>query len=258
MAILGISAFLPSITSSGVFSFRKVDSAANSTNPFVGAMNMDIAGGQVLNAAKGVSNVAKYSENALSSGIVSAEESIKNLAKTDKVVGGISKVLNFTADNINPLICLTSGVKVATSDNKEEALVEEGCALGAMFGSETLAKRFIGIPKNMKFDSKTMTEKADGIYKIVDGKEELIAKKGEYKLTDKQLVVNREGWYKESTWLKKQADAIKDYCETKKVLNRSIKFLPGTLKGIGFVCASIGGYKLGLSAADMILGKKSA
>ncbi len=260
MAIQGISAFLPSITSSGVFSFRKVDSAANSTNPFVGAMNMDIAGGQVLNAAKGVSNVAKYSKGSISSGILSAEESIKNLAKTDKIVGGISKVLNFTANNINPIICATGVAKVACAkdEKRTETAIEEGTALGVMFGSETLAKRIIGIPKNMKFDSKTMTEKEDGIYKIVDGKEELIAKKGEYKLTDKQLVVNREGWYKESTWLKKQTDAIKDYCETKKVLNRSIKFLPGTLKGIGFVCASIGGYNLGLSAADMILGKESA
>lgn len=258
MAGLAISALVPSITSSGIFSTRRANSAANASNPFVGAMNMDIAGGQVLNAAKGVSNIAKYSEGSISSGIVSAEESIRNLAKTDKIVGGVSKVLNFTADNINPLICVTSGLKVATSDNKEEALVEEGCALGAMFGSEALAKSVIGIPKTMKFNEKTMTEKADGIYKLVNGKEELIAKKGEYKLSGKQLVINRDGLFKNIPWLKKQAEAIKDYSETKKVFNRSIKFLPGGLKGLGFVCASIGGYKLGLSAADIILGKENA
>ena len=257
MAIQGISAFVPSITSSGIFSTRRANSAANSSNPFVGAMNMDIAGGQVLNAAKGVSNVAKYSKGSISSGILSAEESIKNLAKTDKIIGGASKVLNFTADNINPLICLTSGLKVATSDNKDEALIEEGCALGAMFGSEALAKRVIGIPKSMKFDEKNMIEKADGIYKLVEGKEELIAKNGEYKLSGKQLVVNRDGLYKEIPFLEKQANAMKDYCATKKFFNKSIKFVPGTLKGLGFVCASIGGYKLGLSAADMILGKES-
>ena len=259
MAGLAISAFVPSITSSGIFSTRRANSAANSSNPFVGAMNMDIAGGQVLNAAKGVSNVAKYSEGSISSGILSAEKSIKNLAKTDKVVGGISKVLNFTANNINPIICATGVAKVACAkdEKRTEAAIEEGTALGVMFGSEALGKRVIGIPKNMKFDEKNMIEKADGIYKLVEGKEELIAKNGEYKLSGKQLIINREGWYKKLPWLKKQAEAIKDYSETKKLFNRSIKFLPGGFKGVGFVCASIGGYKLGLSAADMILGKES-
>ena len=84
MSGLAISAFLPSITSGGIFSTRRAASAANANNPFVGAMNADIAGGQALNVAKGVSNIAKYSNNTLSADIISAEESIKNLAKTDK------------------------------------------------------------------------------------------------------------------------------------------------------------------------------
>lgn len=258
MAILGISAFVPSITSSGIFSCRKVDSAANAQNPFVGAMNMDIAGGQVLNAAKGVSNIAKCSQNSLSSSIVSAEESIRNLAKTDKVAGGISKVLNITANNINPLICLTSGIKVATSDNKEDALIEEGCAIGTMFAAERAAKSLIGIPKTENYDPKTMVEKADGIYKILKDQEELIAKKGQYRLTKDQVIINREGLYKKLPFLEKQSEAIKDYCATKKVFNKSIKFLPGTIKGLGFVCASIGGYKLGQALSNEILGKQSA
>lgn len=264
MSGLAISTFLPAITSGGIFSTRRASSAANANNPFVGAMNADIAGGQALNVAKGVSNIAKYSNNTLSADIMSAEESIKNLAKTDKVIGGISKVLNFTADNINPIICATGAVKVACSDNKKETAIEEGTALGVMFGSEALAKRIIGIPKNMTFDSKTMVEKADGIYQTIDGNEILIAEKGKYKLNGKQLVVEKDGLYKKVSILDKatkmfkdkQAEVLSDTKNTSKAVQKLMKVAPGAAKGLAFVCCSIGGYQLGLSAADKILGKK--
>ena len=73
---LTISAFMPSITSSGIFSSRRANNGANamaSNNPFVGLMNFDIAGGQILNAAKGVSNIARESKNSLATNIISAE-----------------------------------------------------------------------------------------------------------------------------------------------------------------------------------------
>ena len=135
-----------------------------------------------------------------------------------------------------------------------------------MFGSEALGKRFIGIPKNMKYDPKTMSIKLDGIYKIVDGKEELIAKTGEYKLSGKQLVVEREGLYKKVPFLdkvtimfkEKQAEVLSDTKNTSKVCKTLMKIAPGSAKGVAFFCCSIGGYQLGLSAADKILGKESA
>lgn len=266
MSGLAISAFLPSITSGGIFSTRRASSATSANNPFIGAMNADIAGGQALNVAKGVSNIAKYSNNTLSADIISAEESIKKLAKTDKVIGGISKVLNYTADHINPIICVTGAVKVACSDNKKDTAIEEGTALGVMFSSEALAKRVIGIPNNTKFDVKTMIEKNDGIYRIVGGKETLIAEKGKYKLNGNQLVIEREGLYKKVPFLEKatrmfkekQAEALSDTKNTSKVCQKLMKIAPGTAKGLAFVCCSIGGYQLGLSAADKILGKESA
>lgn len=227
---LAISAFMPSITSSGIFSSRRANNGVDalaSNNPFVGAMNFDIAAGQVTNAAKGVANIAKESKNALASGIVSAEESIKALSKSDKVLNGIGKVVNFTADHINPLIVATGAVKVACADDKADAAVSEGLALGAMFGSEAIAKRVIGMP---------------------------MMKKNE--VTGKKVPVAREGYYKKNPFLEKQASALKDYCETAKVCNKSIKFLPGALKGLAFVMASIGGYKLGHSVANLILDKQ--
>ncbi len=224
---LAISSFMPSIVSSGIFSSRRADKgidALAANNPFVSAMNFDVAAGQVANAAKGVANIARESSNSVANGIVSAEEAIKNLSKADKFMNGVSKVVNFTADHINPLIVATGAVKVACSDDKAEAFSREALALSAMFGSEALAKRFIGMPKLEK----------DAV-------------------TGKKIAFKREGWYKDSKFLTKQAEAFKDYCATKKIFNKTLKFLPGALKGFAFVSASIAGYSLGLSAADYIL-----
>ena len=266
MSGLAISAFLPSVTSSGIFSTRRANSAVTSNNPFVSAMNLDIAGGQALNMAKGVSNIAKYSEHSLSSNIISAEESIKNLAKTDKIVGGISKVLNFTADHINPIICATGAVKVACAEDgkRTETAIQEGVALGTMFATEAIAKRAIGIPKSMKYDSNTMSIKLDGIYQTVNGEEKLLAKTGEYKLNGNQLVIEREGLYKKVPFLdkmtkmfkEKQAEALSDCKNTSSAYRKLMKVAPGATKGLAFVCASIAGYQAGISASDMILGKK--
>lgn len=222
---LAITSFMPSIVSSSIFSSRRANSGADAlsqSNPFVAAMNMDIAGGQVLNAVKGVSAIAKESNNALANGFTSAEESIKALTKGDKVLSGFGKVLNFTSNYINHLITLTGAVKVLTADDKKEAAIRESLGLGAMFTAEAAAKRIIGMP----------------VIKKIDGK---------------RVAVAREGLYKKNPFAAKQVAALKDYCNTKTFFNKSLKFLPGMLKGIGFVCASIGGYQLGTALANAII-----
>lgn len=228
-------------------------------NPFVAAMNMDIAGAQVLKAGSGISEITKANNAAIATDIKSAEESIKALSKGNKVVKGIGKVLSYTADHINPIICATGAVKVVTADDKKEAAINEGCGLGTMFASEAAAKRIIGMPIVNKFDNKNMSVEKDGVYKISNGDKKLIAKDGQYKiLNGKKLIIERKGLYKNNPFLDKQASALKDYCETTKVLGKSMKFVPGMLKGLGFACASIGGYKAGLSVADNITGHEAA
>lgn len=255
---LAISAFMPSITSSGIFSSRRANKGldAMNSNPFVGAMNLDIAGGQVLNAAKGATGIAKEYKNSVAQGIVSAEESIKNLAKEGKVLKGFGKVLSFTADNINPIICATGAIKVACAKDKTDAALEEGCALGTMFAFEGGAKAILGMPKSMKFNKDTMEIAADGIYKTIDGKRELVAKAGEYKLNGDKLTVARKGLYKKNVFAEKQVNAFKDFCATKTLFGKSIKFVPGVAKGLCFVGASISGYALGNSASKIIRGTK--
>ncbi len=221
---LAISAFMPSVISSGIFSTRRVNTSAeaiSASNPLVGVMNMDIAGGQMLNVAKGVSTIAKESKSSLASGIASAEESIKALSKSGKVMNGISKVLSFTADNINPIICATGAARVITAKDKKDEALHQGTALGTMFTFEAGTKRLLGLPK---FDN-------------VDGK---------------RVAIKRDALLTKNPFLEKQADALKDYCETTKIFNKSIKWLPGALKGVAFACSSIAGYQLGYALADKL------
>lgn len=222
---IAIASFMPSIVSSGIFSSRRANSGADAlaqSNPFVAAMNMDIAGGQILNAAKGISAIAKESNSAVATGFNSAEESIKALTKGDKVLNGFGKVLNFTSNYINPLITATGAIKVLTADDKKDAAIREGLGLGTMFAAEAAAKRVIGMP----------------IIKKVNGQ---------------RVAVAREGLYKHNPFAAQQVEALNDFCNTKKIFNKSLKFLPGLLKGLAFVSASIAGYKLGSTIADTII-----
>lgn len=260
---LAIAAFAPSIASNGVFLVRRSNSgfeALDNNNPFVAAMNLDVAGGQVLKAGSGLSEIAKNSKHELATGFTGAEESIKTLSKTNKLVNCAGKVLSYTAEHINPIICATGAVKVLTSDDKEEAALREGLALGTMFASEAAAKRILGMPIIEKFDSKTMSIEKDGVYKLVNGKKELISKTGEYKVTTgNKLVISRKGLYKKNPFIEKQVSAFKDYCETTKILNKSLKFVPPALKGlVGFAGASIGGYAFGDFLANKIQNRNAA
>jgi len=254
-------AIMPLVFSNGTFCTRRTQSGADalsSGNPFVGIMNMDIAAGQISKAAECISDIAKESKSTLATGITSAEESIKALSKGDKVLSGVGKIMNFTADHINPLICATGAVKVLTSDDKEDAAIREGLGLGMMFTSEGLAKKTLGMPKTTKYDAKTMKIKNDGIYQLKNGKEKLLAATGKYNITDgKRLVISRDGIFsKRNPFLEKQSNAINDIRNTSAFVNKLTKLIPGVAKGFGFVCASIGGYKLGTAIANEIINVK--
>ena len=78
------------------------------------------------------------------------------------------------------------------------------------------------------------------------------------KIDGKKVTVARESLYSQNPFLKEQAAAIKDYCATSKLFNKiSLKPVPGMLKGLAFVAASIAGYQAGSLLGDWILGEKS-
>ena len=198
-------------------------------NPLYGAMNMDIAAGQTLKGFKAAKEVAAVSNKDAHIMAEGASEAIKNLSKTNKVVSGIGKVVDFTANNINPIICATSAAKVLFgADDKLDAGAREIISLGSMFAAERAAKTFLGMPYTTKEGGK---------------------------------VVNhlRTALYNKNPFLKSQVSAMKDYCATKKLFNRiSLNFVPGAAKGLAFVGASIAGYKLGTHIANYLLGKEKS
>ena len=221
-----ITMFAPVVASNAIFSYRRASKGVNSMedNPVYGAMNMDIAAGQTLKGARAAKAISIASNPESKVVLDGAANSIKNLSQTSKVANAAGKVLNFTADHINPIICVTSGAKVLGSDDKADAAVREGLALGAMFTSEKAAKEFLGLSRK----------------KVIDGK--------------KVNVIGNGGI--EKLLKEEQLNAVKDFCETKKLFNKvSLKMLPGTAKGLAFVSASIAGYKLGTELGNMILGK---
>ena len=57
-----------------------------------------------------------------------------------KTTGASSKIGAFAQSAVNPLLCAASGVRVLKDDDQYAALIEEGCAMGAMFGMEGIMK----------------------------------------------------------------------------------------------------------------------
>jgi hypothetical protein len=221
--------FSPVVASSAVFSARRAKRGADAIdeNPVYGVMNMDIAAGQTLKALRAAQAIAVVADPSLKESMNGAANTIKEMSKSSKFVKGVGKVVSFTADHVNPLICVTSGIKVLGAEDKKETAIRETYALATMFGAEALAKEILGMP-----------------YTVKD------------KTTGQSITKNRDALYKKNPFLKKQVDALTDFCETKKAFGKiSLKAVPGAGKGLLFVGASIGGYKLGTAIANAFLGK---
>lgn len=224
-SVSSIALFTPIVASNAIFSARRASRGVDAMdeNPVFGAMNMTIAGAQVLKGVTASANAARLTSTGFEKDFQTASKYIKKLSDKSKVVKYGGKGLKFVADNINPIICLAAGVKVAGSEDKVDAGVREGLALTSMFIAEDAYKYFAGMPKNINGDMKGV--------------------KGAYK--------------KCSPFLRKQVEAFKQTCETKKLFNKlPLKTLPGLLKGFGFALASIYGYKLGAGIANALLGKE--
>ena len=223
-----IASFLPLTVSGLVFSSRRTNKALEADNPMVSIMNLDIATGQVFKAGECAMNIAQETKNknGITNFITSAEENIKEASKGAKALGAVEKIVKFTADHINPIIMVTSGIKIGTSDDVERAALIEVPAVGTMlFVTEPLYKKLVGISKTKRIDGKL-------------------------------VAIEQEALYKKNPFIKKQVEAISDLCATTKFF----KHAPNILKGLGFVIASISGYELGKYlgeiAAEKFAGKE--
>ena len=224
-------AMIPSFVSGTIFPSRRIKSGVDSINqnPIVGAMNFDIAGGQILNSCRNSVLVAKEATNALAHNIMSAEEAIKKTAESSKCLSIAGKVLGFTADHINPIIGATGAVKVLCADDKTNEAIHQALAIGTMLGCEEATKNLVGIAKVEKD-----------------------------KTTGQRVIKERPALYKKCKKLDDVVTKTVKYCEENKLFNKvPLKHAPGAIKGLLFVGASIGGYQLGDSVAEAITNKKS-
>lgn len=229
--VAAIASFLPLTVSGLVFSSRRTNKALEADNPMVSIMNLDIATGQVFKAGECALNIAQESENknGITNLITSAEENIKEMSKSAKAFSTAEKVIKFTADHINPIIMVTSGIKIATSDDIEKAALIEVPAVGTMlFVTEPLYKKIVGISKTKRIDGKLIAIEQDPLFK-------------------EQI----EKAIKKNPFMENQIKAISDFCKTSKFF----KHAPNVIKGLGFVFASIGGYELGKCIGELAADK---
>ena len=86
-----------------------------------------------------IQEISKY-DNIFSASARSALKALESFAADNKLAGYAGKALQFTADNVNPLICASGVLKVAMSYDKVHDGITETAALSGMFLGEGLMK----------------------------------------------------------------------------------------------------------------------
>ena len=130
------------VCATAIFDIRNMDKAGHGDTGRIGA-------------------AAAQTTNLLNAASKSSITPIKNIADTvfnyvddaGKFVGvsnAASKVTNIASKAVNPLLCVASGIRVLKDDDQYAALIEEGCAMGAMFAGEKLFKTLVSNPISQK------------------------------------------------------------------------------------------------------------
>ena len=144
-------------TRSAIFSGRNVDKTAK--GDFVRGA---VAAGQARNAIGAVATSNGVIGKAASAGV----KSFDSLAKAHTALGYTAKAVNIASKYINPLLCLSGGVKVLKADDKKSEAIKQTLALGTMFSFEKTAKAFM-TPSGRTFLSKFGISSQKGLFKHV-------------------------------------------------------------------------------------------
>ena len=224
----GIAAIIPSIISGSGFASRRLKRGAEAENAAQSAMNFGVATGQIERAAECTANAARIGKGGLAEMVCKIDKDIADASKSGTLLRGFGKAAQFIGDNVNPIIGVTSAVKVATSnDPVKESIIEAPGLVLMLYGTEPLWKNIAGMADHKRGK---------------DGKLE---------------IKERSALYKKNPFLKEQAKAFKEVCETKKFLGITLKHVPSVVKGIGLICFSVAGYQggraIGKLAADTIM-----
>ena len=226
-----IALSLPIVVSSGVFAGRRTDKFVDNVdnNPVYGVANLMIAGGQTLKAVRAAKEVAIAAEPSAAESIKTMSKSVETASKASKSLKVFRGLFDFISKHINPLICLTSVLKVLFgADDKVEAGCQELGGLAGMFLFEHCYKELAGL---------SYTKEING----------------------KMVSCPREALYHRNPFAEKQVNALKEYCATKKLFGKvSLKAAPSVLKGLFFVGASIAGYSLGSKGVGLLFKKSGS
>lgn len=120
-----------SALASGIFAVRNADKTSNGE---VG--RSAVALGQTAGI---VQEIAKYDGLAAKTAR-SAVSVFSDLAKQNKAFEYAGKFTQFAVNNVNPLICVSGGIKTAMSDDKVKTGITEVSALSTMFAGEAFIK----------------------------------------------------------------------------------------------------------------------
>ncbi|MBP3925404.1 hypothetical protein J6E39_09240 [bacterium] len=120
--------------SSLIFAYRNTDKTSNGD---IG--RAPVAIGQATNL---FNEIAKF-DNMIGAGAKSALSIFCDSSKHNKAIDYAGKGLKFASEHVNPLICASSVLKTATSDDKVQTGLTEICALSGMFLGEGLAKQYL-------------------------------------------------------------------------------------------------------------------
>lgn len=227
-AIEKATLFLPIFASSAVFALRRADKGLNAMqeDPVYGASNIFIAGGQTLKGVRAAKDLTVETGMSAAESIKEMDSTVKVAANSNKFLKGAGIVFDFISKHVNPLITVAEAIKVLNSDDKADAAIRSTMALACMFAGEGFAKRYMGMSYHTKENNSRITKTYDALYH-------------------------------NNPFVEKQVNAMKDYCETKKLFNKiSLKGVPGAVKGLLFVGASIASYAIGKKLASCMIGEE--
>ncbi len=93
-------------------------------------------------AAKSAGNLLSKADGAVEAVFqkIGGEGGTKALNAITESTGAVSKLGAVAQKAVNPLLCVSSGIRVLKDDDQYAALIEEVSAMGAMFGCEAVMK----------------------------------------------------------------------------------------------------------------------
>ncbi|MCM1339244.1 MAG: hypothetical protein NC191_06200 [Muribaculaceae bacterium] len=118
------------------------------------AGRIPVLAGQAVNAIKAGAESGKAIFSTPCQAIINTTSEV---AKADPLFNGLLKGVNFASKYVNPLITVSSGLKVALAkkeDRQKTLITEAGCLLG-MFGAEGwMKKNLVGILDKLPISAK--------------------------------------------------------------------------------------------------------